>query len=121
MTHRALKLQEKRKIIFTALSKRNFYMRFLISKHVFDNDFVPINPFMSLDYFLADIVDRDLIRNANNNLLRIADELWVYGDISDGVAAEIEMSKSQGKQIRYFKILEDQDFEEVNEGDVAYE
>ena len=119
--HRALSLQEKKLIIFTALSKRYFYMRMLIVAHVLKQGGVPLNPFMSFDYFLADTVDRDLIRNANNNLLDLADELWVFGAISNGVMAEMQQAKIQGKTIRFFSILNDREFFEVTKDELVFE
>ncbi len=119
--HRALELQNRKTIVFTALSKKYFYMRVLISKFVFEKDCVPLNPFTTFDYFLHDLVDRDKIRNANNNLVAIADELWVFGSISDGVYAEIKQSKDQDKPIRYFTIRNDKEIVEISENDLEYE
>ncbi len=87
--HVAKNLQEEKKIVFTALSCKNFHQRMLISKHAFEQGVVPINPFNLFGYYLYELVDRDLVRNANNNILKRCDELWVYGEISDGVLAEI--------------------------------
>ena len=36
-------------------------------------------------------------------LLRVCDEVWVFGEITPGVSAEIEEAKKLNKQIRYFK------------------
>lgn len=119
--HRALNLQGKKKIVFTALSKKNFYMRMLIVKFVLEQGCVPINPFTSFDYYLLDTVDRDIIRNANNNLVALTDELWVFGAISDGVFAEIKQSTEQGKVIRYFSITNDKDIKEISNKELEYE
>jgi len=45
-----------------------------------------------------------MVRNANNNILKRCDELWVFGEISDGVLAEILMCKDLEKPVRYFDI-----------------
>lgn len=119
--HQRLKLQDKKPIVFTALSKKYFYMRMIIVKFVFDQGKVPINPFMSFDYYLADVVDRDLIRNANNNLIAIADELWVFGSVSNGVMAEIKQALIQNKPIRYFQIENDKDIEEISKDKLVFE
>jgi len=84
-------------------------MRMFIVKFVLEQGKVPLNPFMSFDYFLLDTVDRDIIRNANNNLVALADELWVFGSISDGVMAEIKQVRTRGKIVRYFKIVNDRE------------
>ena len=102
--HIALSLTEKKKIVFTAQSAKNFHLRMLICKFVFEKGCVPVNPFNTFGYYLYELVDRNLVRNANNNLLQRSDELWVFGELSDGVVAEIKMFKTLNKPIRYFDI-----------------
>ncbi len=106
-SHEALTLTKNKPFIFTAMSKHLFYYRMYISKFVLELGNIPINPFMSFDYFLLDSVDRNLVREANNNLLKRSDELWVFGTISDGVLAEIQLAKHLDKPIQYFKITTD--------------
>ncbi len=119
--HPAMDLQEKKPIVFTALSKKYFYMRMLIVKYVLENESVPINPFMSFDYYLADTVERNIIRNANNNLVALADELWVFGSISNGVMAEIRQVQNMKKPIRFFTIENDQDITEISRDRLVFE
>ncbi len=76
----------------------------LICKFVFEQGAIPLNPFNMFGYYLYELVDRNLVRNANNNVMSICDELWVFGEISDGVLAEIKMFKNLGKPIKYFNI-----------------
>jgi hypothetical protein len=102
--HRALGLQEERPLVYTAFSKHYFYYRMHISKFVLEHGKVPLNPFMVFDYFLLDTVERDLIRQANNSLVKRADELWVFGPVSNGVLVEILIAKEQKKLLRFFKI-----------------
>ena len=83
--HKSLRLTEKMPIAYTALSKRLFYFREQISTDTIQRGYLPLNPFMLFNYFLNEKVKRDSIRKANNTLVRIADELWVFGDISKGV------------------------------------
>jgi len=116
-----MSLQEKKPIVFTALSKKYFYMRMLIVKYVLENGCVPINPFMSFDYYLTDTVDRNIIRNANNNLVAIADELWVFGSISNGVMAEIRQVSDIKKPIRFFSIENDRDIAEIQNDKLLFE
>ena len=100
--HVAKNLQEEKKIVFTALSCKNFHQRMLICKHAFEQGVIPINPFNLFGYYLYELVDRDLVKNANNNVMKRCDELGVYGEISDGVLAEIQMFKKLNKHIRFF-------------------
>lgn len=103
-SHEALSLDDQKILVYTAISKHYFYFRTHISRYVLKNDKVPLNPFMLFDYYLLDTVDRDLIRNANNSLVRRADQIWVFGPISNGVLAEILLAQKSGKAISYFKI-----------------
>lgn len=102
--HVAKKLNNDKKVVFTAQSCKNFHQRMLICKYVFENDCVPVNPFNVFGYYLYELVDRDLVRNGNNNLLKRCDELWVFGEISNGVLAEVQMFKELNKPIKYFDI-----------------
>ena len=116
-----MRLSEKKPIVFTALSKKYFYMRMLVTKYVLEQGSVPINPFMSFDYFLLDTLDRDVIRNANNNLVALADELWVFGSISNGVLAEIRQVSKEGKLVRFFSIKNDKEISEVSKDELTFE
>ena len=109
------------KIIFTAMSKHYFYFRQQISQFVLKQNCVPLNPFMLFEYFLLDTVNRDLIRNANNNLVKKSDEIWVFGPISDGVLSEIKLAKSLDKPIRYFKIVDSKEIVEISPNEVEFE
>lgn len=102
--HKSLGLQKDKPLVFTAMSKHLFYYRMFISKFVLEEDGIPLNPFMIFDYFLLDTVDRDLVREGNNNLVKRSDEVWAFGPVSNGVLAEIEIAKQAGKPVRYFKV-----------------
>jgi len=96
---------EKKPVVYTAQSKVQFYCRSAVSAFVLQQGAVPLNPFMVFDYFLQENVARDLVRSGNNNLIRIADELWVFGDkLADGVFLEILLARALDKKVRYFTI-----------------
>lgn len=103
-THEALSLDGSKPLVYTAMSKHYFYFRMHISRYVLEQGKVPLNPFMLFDYFLLDSVDRDLVRDANNSVLLRADQIWVFGPISNGVLAEILLGQKTNKPISYFKI-----------------
>lgn len=109
------------KIIFTSFSKRNFYLRSAISSFVLQKSLTPISPFMNFDYNLSGSVNQNLIRVANNTMIGKCDELWVFGQISDGVLVEIYLAKKHHKTVRYFLVGENHDFKEVTEGEVVLE
>jgi hypothetical protein len=102
--HPALRVQQDKPLVYTAMSKHLFYYRMFISVFVLENGGVPLNPFMVFDYFLLDAVDHDLVREGNNNLVKRCDEIWVFGAVSNGVLAEIQIANNKGKTVRYFEI-----------------
>ncbi len=102
--HEALGLTDNKPLVYTAMSKHLFYYRMHISKFVLENGGVPLNPFMIFDYFLLDSVDRNLVREGNNNIVKKSEELWVFGNVSNGVLAEIQIAKKMKKPVKYFKI-----------------
>lgn len=106
--HEALALKQERSLVYTAMSKHYFYYRMHISRFVLEQSKVPLNPFMLFDYFLLDTLERNVVREANNSLLKRADELWVFGPISNGVLAEIQIAQTTHKPIHYFKIEKSQ-------------
>lgn len=119
--HRALAIKPADMVVFTAMSKKYFYMRFFVTKFALDQGVVPINPFTSFDYFLLDAVERDTVRRANNTLVVRADELWVFGDIADGVRAEIMQAWQQYKTVRFFAFRGDKHIYEVTIDNLSYE
>lgn len=103
-SHEALSLKGNKQLVYTAMSKHYFYFRMHISRFVLEQGKVPLNPFMLFDYFLLDTVERDLIREANNSVVLRADQIWVFGPISNGVLTEIIIAKKTNKPVFYFKI-----------------
>lgn len=99
-----------------------FYCKDAVCEFVFKKNMLPLNPFKAFDYFLSDRVDRDLIRRANNHLLLMCDELWVFGDIANGVMFEIVSAKKANKPIKYFTIATKSDeIIEVTLADLVFE
>ena len=119
--HRALTIKPADTVVFTAMSKKYFYMRFFVTKFVLEQGVVPINPFTSFDYFLLDAVERDTVRRANNTLVARADELWVFGDIADGVRAVIIQPWQHQKTVLFFAFRGDKHIYEITIDDLVYE
>ena len=119
--HPALNLPQERPLVYTAFSKHYFYYRMHISRYVLEQGKVPLNPFMLFDYFLLDSVDCDSIREANNSLVKRADELWVFGPISNGVFAEITLAERYQKPIVYFKIEKPHEIVHVSQNVMEWE
>ncbi len=90
------------KVVFAAMSKKTFYLREHIIKFILMQDFTPTCAFMMFSYFLLDTVDREALINANNELIRRSDELWVFGPVSNGVKEELKLAKTRNMPVKYF-------------------
>lgn len=113
---------ETRSVVFTAQSKQFFYCRDVVCEYALNSGVIPLNPFRVFEYFLGDRVNRDLVRLGNNNLIRICDELWVFGPVADGVYFEILYAKSMNKPIRFFTIAtKREEISEITPSDVQFE
>ena len=99
-------LRHPKRVIYTAMSNRNFYWRNHIQKFVLDSGMVPVSPFMLFDYYLLHTVPKTVVREAMNNLLARCDEGWVFGRISLGVKVQIGVARRLSKPVRYFDISE---------------
>jgi len=76
---------------------------------------------MIFEYFLLDTVEREKIYKANSVLVERAEELWVFGEVSDGVLAEIKLAKTQQKPIRYFEVINSKEIKEISKDEVKFE
>ena len=110
-------------VIFTAQSKLHFYCRDAICEFVFNQGAVPVNPFRLYGYFLGDRVGRDLIRQANNNLIRKCDQLWVFGEIiADGVLFEILYANKLRMPVKFYSVDSRADLiKEVSDNELTFE
>jgi len=92
-----------------------------ITKYALNRGKIPISTFTLFDYFLLDTVSREFLIESNNVLVRRADELWVFGPISDGVQAEIAIAREAKKPIRYFTIHPPNTIKKIKEDEAAME
>lgn len=120
-SHEALSLKGNMQLVYTAMSKHFFYFRMHISRYVLEQGKVPLNPFMLFDYFFVDSVERDLVRAANNSVVLRADQIWVFGPISNGVFAEILLARKADKPISYFKIEKPYKFIQISLEEIVME
>lgn len=74
-------------------------------RKVIHDGYMPIASHLLYPQILNDNIpaERELGLLFGLALIRICDEVWVFGEITSGVAAEIEEAKKLNKQIRYFK------------------
>lgn len=106
--HPAEALTDRLPLVFTAHSAETAYLRERVCAYVLERGAVPMNPWMTGGYFLYGLVDKDRVRQANNNLLMRADELWVFlaeGEApADGVAVEIDLARRLDLPVRHFAL-----------------
>lgn len=102
------------------MSKKLFYFNDHILKFVLNKNRVPLTPW-AVGYFLLDTIPRNKIREANNMLVRRADEVWVFGEISDGVLAEIRLAEKLNKPVKYFEIVMSKDIRQIPESEARRE
>jgi len=91
-------------VVFAALSRHNFYLREHIIKFILELGATPLCAFMMYSYFLLDTVERKRLIEATNDLLRKCDELWVFGEVTEGVGEEIKIATDLKLPIKYFSI-----------------
>ena len=72
--------------------------------HVINEGGVPIAPHLLFTQFLDDSVphERKLGLDLGLALLKYCDEVWVFGDVSEGMKREIEKAEELNKPIRWF-------------------
>jgi hypothetical protein len=110
-------LRRPRKVVYVAMSNRNFHWRMHVTKFVLDEGCVPLNPFMLFDYYLMHTVNKDTVREAMNNLLVKSDEVWVFGRMSLGVEVQVGIAKRLKKPLRFYDISElPERFARISEG-----
>ncbi len=116
------KYKTQRKVVFAAMSKRNFFMREHIIKYILTKGYTPTCAFMMFSYYLLNTVSKKALITANNDLIRLSDQLWVFGNLSDGVMAEIRLAEKLAIPVRYFRIEKRiGSFKEINQSDIQIE
>ena len=102
--HPAMLLHDRLPAVYTAHSAYTAFMKHHICQFVLQQNCVPINPFMNFEYFLLDVVPRDVVRRGNNTYVHIVDEIWTFGVIADGVLEEIRLARKLSKPVRHFSL-----------------
>src|SRR5437773_10143764 len=93
-------LRHPKRLVYVAMSNKSFYWRAHIQKFVLDSGLVPVSPFMLFDYYLMHTVDKDVVREAMNNLLSRSDEVRVCGRLSLGGKVQAGIVKRLNTAVR---------------------
>ena len=113
---------EKKPVVYTAFSKHFFFAKMQISAFVLDQERIPLNPFTNWGYFMDDMVDRKKVMRGNSNLIHLADEIWTFGPIADGVFDEVKLANVQQKKVRYFTVGKKiTDISEISNTELVFE
>ena len=99
-------LRRPKRLVYVAMSNRNFHWRMHVTKFVLDEGAVPVNPFMLFDYYLMHTVNKETVREAMNNLIARCDEVWVFGRMSLGVKVQVGIAKRMKKTLRFYDIAD---------------
>lgn len=96
--------QNHRNLVYITYSKNWFYVRETLSQYTVEQGAAAVNPFMNYGYYLNDTVKRDEVVECCHQLIRSAEELWVFGPISESSLTDIVVAVMEGKKIRFFSI-----------------
>jgi len=111
----------QKKVIFVAMNAKLFRLREWITKFVFEQDAIPINCLMVYGYYLYDMVPRVKIIEAYKTVVKKCDELWVFGDVSDGIRDGMIIARKNNMPIKFFDISQYPKIFEIDEDHVIYE
>lgn len=93
----------------------------LICRYVLEKRHVPVNYFTAFAHFVHEIADLQTMIDSINSLIVRCDELWVFGEVSEGVWFEIKMCGELGMPVKYFCIEElPEEVREIKQEEVKY-
>lgn len=94
---------------FSGNVERNIIKAREYCRYVVDRNHIPLAPHLLFPQFMNDsnLEERNKAISFNLALLKLCDEVWVFGDIiSSGMEEEIEFAKRTGKTIKYLGEIE---------------
>ena len=95
------------KLIYCAIPRENFSYRWIISRYVFDQGEIPLNPFTLFDYRLAENESREDVIEACHELVKRSDYVRVFGGWEkDGVKEEIKIARENQVSVLFHDIEE---------------
>lgn len=76
------------------------YCRFVV-----DHGGIPLAPHIYFTQFMDDsnVYERQLGMRFGNVLMDRCQEVWVFGDLSEGMRAEVERAKKHRKRVKFFR------------------
>lgn len=95
-----------RKMVYVTHSKSWFYAREVVMQFAVKQGAAAVNPFMNYGFYLDGAVKKDEVMECCHQIIRTADELWVFGPVSEEILTDIAVAVMEGKEVRFFSISE---------------
>ncbi|MBU0953059.1 MAG: hypothetical protein KKA90_01405 [Nanoarchaeota archaeon] len=107
-----------KKTVYALFSRLNRKHKIHISKFVLDQGAIPSFPTIVEDFYnTKPLTTVETIAERKDAIVRRADEVWVFGEISDDILDDVLLARRLGKKLRYFDGLPNM-IAEVSEGDL---
>lgn len=110
-----------KKVVYIAMNSKYFKFRESVSKFVFEQGAIPLNSLMVYGYYLYGMVPKDIVIEAYRTIVQKCDEVWAFGEISDGVKEAMLIAKKKNMRIRYFDIMKFPEIVELPEDLIVWE
>ncbi len=115
------KYDKGKKLIFVSQASINMCWARMLCKFVLEKNHVPVNYFTVFGHFVHELADLSTMIDSINAIIVRCDELWAFGEISEGMWFEIKMCKKLGIPLKYFSIDKlPKKIYEIDENDVKY-
>lgn len=111
-----------RKMVYVTHSRSWFYAKEAVVQFAVKQGVAAVNPFMNYGFYLNGAVEKDEIMECCHQLIRTAEELWVFGPVSEAILTDIAVAVMEGKEVRFFSISERaSEIRELQMDDVVFE
>lgn len=115
------KYDRGKKVIFVSQAAVNMCWARLICKYVIKKGHVPVNYFTAFGHFVHEIADLSTMIDSINSLIVRCDQLWAFGEVSEGMWYEIKMCKELGIPVKYLCIQKlPKGIRKISEKEVKY-
>jgi len=110
-----------KKVVYIAMNSKYFKFREWISKFVFEQGAIPINSLMVYGYYLYGMVPKEMVIEAYRTVVGKCDEVWVFGEVSDGVKEAMIISRKKNIRLKYFDLSRYPEIVEIPEDLLVWE
>ena len=114
--------QTHRKMVYVTHSKSWYYAKEIVMQFAIEQGVAAVNPFMNYGFYMNGSVEKDGVVECCHQLIRTADELWVFGPISEAILTDIAVAVMEGKEVHFFSISEHKsEIHELQMEDIIFE